>query len=93
MNLLGGVAHLALPAPYSTAFSALALVYGIPVSGFTLLWTALAAAVTIHTARDQLPFALTWWSFTFPIGTVVTGTSALAAHTGSVARARRAGIL
>ena len=25
----------------------------------------------------------TWWSFTFPVGTVVTGTSALALHTGA----------
>ena len=27
-----------------------------------------------------LPFALTWWSFTFPVGTCVTGTIALAAR-------------
>ena len=27
-------------------------------------------------------FALTWWSFTFPVGTCVTGTSQLAMHTG-----------
>ena len=26
---------------------------------------------------------MTWWSFTFPVGTVVTGTSALSAATGS----------
>lgn len=83
-NLLGGVAHLALPAPYSTAFVALGLVYGVPVFGFALLWAALATAVTVRTARRHLPFTLTWWSFTFPVGTVVTGTSALAAHTGSV---------
>lgn len=81
-NLLGDRAHLALPAPYSTAFEAFALVYGVPVFGFALLWIAVAAAVTIRTARAGLPFALTWWSFTFPVGTVVTGTSALAVHTG-----------
>ncbi len=45
-----------------------------------MLWMALATAVTIRTARQGLPFALTWWSFTFPVGTVVTGTSALAAR-------------
>jgi len=28
-----------------------------------------------------LPFSLTWWSFTFPIGTCVTGLTGLAAHT------------
>lgn len=82
-NLLGGVAHLALPDPYATVLAALGVVYGVPVFGFALLWVALAAAVTIRTARRHLPFALTWWSFTFPVGTVVTGTSALALHTGS----------
>lgn len=30
-----------------------------------------------------MPFSLTWWSFTFPVGTCVTGTSALALNTGS----------
>ncbi len=41
---------------------------------------ALAAAITVRTARRGLPFALTWWSFTFPVGTCVTGTIALAAR-------------
>jgi tellurite resistance protein TehA-like permease len=53
------------------------------VFGFALLWIGLATSVTVHTARQHLPFALTWWSFTFPVGTVVTATSALATHTGS----------
>jgi tellurite resistance protein TehA-like permease len=34
----------------------------------------------LRTARQHLPFSLTWWSFTFPVGTVVTGTSGLAVH-------------
>ena len=34
------------------------------------------------TCRRGLPFALTWWSFTFPVGTFVTGTTQLAVHTG-----------
>ncbi|MCX2951152.1 hypothetical protein [Lentzea sp. NEAU-D7] len=45
---------------------------------------ALAAAVTVRTARRGLPFALTWWSFVFPLGTLVTGTSALAVRVPSV---------
>ena len=40
----------------------------------------LAAAITVRTARAHLPFSLTWWSFTFPVGTLVTGTSGLAAR-------------
>lgn len=82
---LGSQAPAVLPAPYGTAFTALGVVYGLPVWGFALLWAALAGAVTVRTARAGLPFSLTWWSFTFPIGTVVTGTSGLAIHTGSEA--------
>jgi C4-dicarboxylate transporter/malic acid transport protein len=82
-NLLGGVASLALPRPYSTAFAAFGVVYGVPVWGFAVLWASLAAALTVRAARHRLPFSLTWWSFTFPVGTCVTGTSGLALHTGA----------
>ncbi len=82
-NLLGGVAHTAIPAPYATALEAFGVVYGVPVWGFALLWAGIAAAVTVRTARTGLPFSLTWWSFTFPVGTVVTGMSGLALHTGA----------
>ena len=91
-NALGAVAHLELPAPYAAGFEVFGLVYGLPVFGFALLWVALAAAVTIRTAHAGLPFSLTWWSFTFPVGTVVTGTSALAAHTGAHVLAVAAGL-
>jgi C4-dicarboxylate transporter/malic acid transport protein len=82
-NLLGGVAHTALPRPYSTGAQVFGLLYGVPTWGFAMMWLALAAAVTARTARRHLPFSLTWWSFTFPVGTCVTGTSELALHTGS----------
>ena len=82
-NLLGGVAGLALPHPYAAAFEVFGVVYGVPVWGFAALWAALAAALTVRAARQRLPFSLTWWSFTFPVGTCVTGTIALAGHTGS----------
>jgi C4-dicarboxylate transporter/malic acid transport protein len=82
-NLLGVQAQRVLPAPYGSALRALGLVYGVPVLGFALLWLAIAAAITLRTARGGLPFSLTWWSFTFPVGTTVTGTAELALHTGS----------
>jgi tellurite resistance protein TehA-like permease len=81
-NNLGAQAQLAVPQPYASAFRAMGLVYGLPVWGFALMWAGIAVAVTVRTARAHLPFTLTWWSFTFPVGTVVTGTSGLAAHTG-----------
>jgi C4-dicarboxylate transporter/malic acid transport protein len=81
-GLLGGAARLTLPYPYGPAFQAFAVVYGVPVWGFAVLWAALATAITIRSARAHLPFSLTWWSFTFPVGTLVTGTTSLALHTG-----------
>ncbi len=79
---LGTAATRVLPAPYGTGATVAALLYGVPVWGFAMVWLVLAAAITLHTARapGRLPFSLTWWSFTFPVGTCVTGTIALAAR-------------
>ncbi|HXP58203.1 MAG TPA: TDT family transporter, partial [Streptosporangiaceae bacterium] len=85
---LARVAGPVLPAPYGTGAAVAALLYGVPVWGFAMLWLALAAVLTWHTARTaggRLPFALTWWSFTFPVGTCVTGTIALAGRTHDTA--------
>ena len=59
-----------------------AILFGVPVWGFAVLWIALATALTMRTVRRGMPFALTWWSLTFPVGTFVTGTTQLAVHTG-----------
>lgn len=83
VSLLGGAAHLVVPAPWSTALELLAPIYGIPVLGFALLWAVLALLITVRAAREHLPFSLTWWSFTFPVGTCVTGVTGLALRTGS----------
>lgn len=79
-GLLGSVAGLAVERDVAVAMNAFALLYGVPVWGFAVLWIALAAALTVRTLRHGMPFALTWWSLTFPVGTFVTGTSQLAAH-------------
>lgn len=78
---LGLQAPAALPAPYGQAFEALALIYGLPMFGFAVLWLVLAGCLTLRATRNALPFNLTWWSFTFPVGTVVTATSGLATAT------------
>ncbi|MFC4068967.1 TDT family transporter [Actinoplanes subglobosus] len=79
-NLLGDVADQALPGPYANGLRIFGVLYGVPLWGFALLWAALAAAVTL---RTDLPFSPAWWSFTFPVGTLVTATSGLAVHTGA----------
>jgi C4-dicarboxylate transporter/malic acid transport protein len=82
-TLLGAKAHLAVPASQATILKAFGVIYGMPVLGFALAWAVIAGIVTVRTARDHLPFSLTWWSFTFPVGTCVTGTIGLALATGS----------
>ena len=79
---LGTAAAAALADPLATGFKVFAVAYGVPMWGFIWLWLPIAALLTIRARRKQMGFALTWWSFTFPIGTCVTGTSQLALHTG-----------
>ncbi len=81
VSLLGAAAPHAIAARDATAMHTLALLYGVPTWGFAMLWLALAAAITLRTAARGLPFTLGWWSFTFPVGTVVTGTAELALYT------------
>jgi C4-dicarboxylate transporter/malic acid transport protein len=85
VNQLADVAQGAVGAPYAGAFAAFAVVYGVPVMGFALLWLALAVALVVRAARRGMPFSMTWWAFTFPVGTCVTGTAGLARHTGLIA--------
>jgi C4-dicarboxylate transporter/malic acid transport protein len=81
-GLLGTNAALAVEPRLADGMSVFAILYGVPVWGFAVLWIALATALTIRTLRRGMPFALTWWSLTFPVGTFVTGTTQLAVHTG-----------
>ena len=80
-GLLGVAASGTVSSVYRDAMRAMSVLYGVPVWGFAMIWLAIATAITLRTAREHLPFSLTWWSFTFPVGTVVTGTSVLAAAT------------
>ncbi|MGP4054456.1 TDT family transporter [Mycobacterium sp. 4D054] len=80
-GLLGADAALAVDQRLADGMSVFAVLYGVPVWGFAVLWIGLATALTVRTLRRGMPFALTWWSLTFPVGTFVTGTSQLAFHT------------
>ncbi|MFD6890032.1 TDT family transporter [Streptomyces sp. NPDC059957] len=85
VNSLADMAPQSMAGPYSGALSAFAVVYGVPVMGFALLWLALAGAMLLRAARDGMGFAMTWWALTFPVGTCVTGAAGLARHTGLTA--------
>lgn len=80
-GLLGTAAAMAVDRELAEDLSAFGILYGVPVWGFAVLWIALATSLTVRTLRRGMPFALTWWSLTFPVGTFVTGTTQLALHT------------
>ncbi|MFC4505794.1 MULTISPECIES: TDT family transporter [Streptomyces] len=79
------VAPGVLTGPESRALAVFAVLYGVPVLGFALLWLCLAVAQTVRARRLGMGFSMTWWAFTFPVGTCVTGAASLARHTGLVA--------
>lgn len=79
---LGTVALTAFEQPIAGSLNNMAIIYGVPVWGFAFFWSILAGCLTLRALRRKMPFALTWWAFTFPVGTCVTGTTQLALHTG-----------
>ena len=60
-----------------TILHAFGLGYGIVVGAVGVGVFIVAMTTTVRAVRRGLPFALTWWSFTFPLGTCVTGATAL----------------
>ena len=83
-NKLGAAAaRTSIAGSYEVPMLSFGVLYGVPMWGFAVLWFLIAAVTTVHTMRSGMPFALTWWSFTFPVGVCVSGTSALAAHINS----------
>jgi C4-dicarboxylate transporter/malic acid transport protein len=83
-GLLANAAPSALPDLYAKGLTVFSVIFGVVTWGFAMLWLALAAAITVKTARTgELKFTMTWWGFTFPLGTCVTGSTVLFAHTGA----------
>ncbi len=81
-GILGTVAEVAVSPKIAYGFEVFAVLYSVPVLGFVLLWTCMAILLTIRAHYRQMRFALTYWAFTFPVGTCVTGIAQLAHHTG-----------
>ena len=81
-GLLGLSAALVVDATTAATVKSFVILFGVPVWGFAVLWIALATSLTLRTVLRGMPFALTWWSLTFPVGTFVTGTTQLAVYTG-----------
>ncbi|MBY6682085.1 TDT family transporter [Rhodococcus sp. BP-316] len=79
-NLLGADAAMVFTGDRSevaVVLRAAGILFGMVMGGFGAMMFALATALTVHAARRGLRFSLAWWSFTFPVGTCVTGAAAL----------------
>ncbi|MEV0294641.1 TDT family transporter [Nocardia sp. NPDC050710] len=83
-GLLANAGPAALPDLFAKGLTVFSVIFGLTTWGFAMLWLALALAVTARTARaGQLRFTLSWWGFTFPLGTCITASSVLYGHTGA----------
>lgn len=60
----------------------IAIAVGMMFWGFGLWW-GIAAVLVMYRGYDALPFALSWWGFTFPLGAWVVAGVVLAAAAGS----------
>jgi tellurite resistance protein TehA-like permease len=84
--LLGNSSNLVFQgdeAPIASGLRILGIGYGLVMSGFAVFVFILAVSITVHNMRRGMSFTPAWWSFTFPIGTCVTGSAALAFATDS----------
>lgn len=68
-------------ASYSVAVSGLAWGIGIMLWGFGAWWLLMATGITLHYAKQGIPFNLGWWGYTFPLGVFILATFKLAATT------------
>jgi len=64
VNLTKNSSFIAVKEPF--------FVFGFLFWGFGIWWVIMAIAMTIHyIKRLKLPYAMSWWAFTFPLGAYV----------------------
>ncbi|MBE2257667.1 MAG: C4-dicarboxylate ABC transporter [Rhodobacteraceae bacterium] len=78
VSLLNLAGQLPLVLPSGTLVLA-----GLLLWGFGVWWVVMATLLTAAAQRrGMLPFALSWWGFTFPLGSFVSASFRLARETG-----------
>ena len=71
INLVNHSAFITVREPF--------FVFGLIFWGFGIWWTVMAIAMTLYYMRKmKLPYALSWWAFTFPLGAYVAGSHSVA---------------
>lgn len=71
VNLISKSSFITLKEPF--------FVFGLIFWGFGIWWVIMAIMMTIHyIKRLKLPYAMSWWAFTFPLGAYVAASHSLA---------------
>lgn len=71
INLVNHSAFITVKEPF--------FVFGLIFWGFGIWWVLMAITMTLHYIRKtRLPYALSWWAFTFPLGAYVAASHSVA---------------
>ncbi len=92
LALMAGEAEAVLAAnglsAYGNGLAAGSLLGAILLWGYGLWWMAMAIALTLRYLHQGMPFNMSWWGFTFPLGVYTVATLKLAALLGLAPLAR-----
>lgn len=70
INLTNNSAFITVKEPF--------FVFGFIFWGFGIWWTLMAIIMTLHYIRRlKLPYAMSWWAFTFPLGAYVAASHSI----------------
>ncbi len=70
INLIKNSSFITIKEPF--------FVFGLLFWGFGVWWVIMAIAMTLHyIKRLKLPYAMSWWAFTFPLGAYVSASHAV----------------
>ncbi len=70
INLLKNSKFITIKEPF--------FIFGLIFWGFGIWWTLMAIVMTIHYIRRlKLPYAMSWWAFTFPLGAYVAASHSI----------------
>ncbi len=68
--MIGGSSFITIKEPF--------FVMGFLLWTFGIWWLFMAIGLTLHYLRKlQLPYAMTWWAFIFPLGALIAGSHAV----------------
>lgn len=72
INLVKNTAFITMKEPF--------FVFGLLFWGFGIWWVLMSIIMTLYYIRTiKLPYALSWWAFTFPLGAYVAASHSVAA--------------